>query len=74
MEDKLYKNLAWWIVIEYLMIIIGRQKHAQGSRRVEREGQEEAEDVNVFLRCGRKLLCIFKYGEMLCGLMCWIFT
>lgn len=52
------------------MIIIGRQKHAQGSTRVEREGQEEAEDVNVFLRCGRKLLCIFKYGEMLCGLMC----
>lgn len=47
MEDKLYRNLAWWIVIEYLVIITWRQKHAQDGTGVEREGQEEFEDVNV---------------------------
>lgn len=49
MKDKLYRNLAWWIVIGYLVIqdSAWRQKHTQDSIGVEREGQEEAEDENV---------------------------
>ena len=47
MESKLYRNLPWWIVIEYLVIITWRQKHARDSTGFETEGQEEAEDVHV---------------------------